>query len=156
MSSRFLYFCPPRLGGFSRASFALFIGHSLKAALTADLAALGPHLPHDLLNDGELDGLCGFNGFQENAPGVLDGIEVFGSASPLWHILSVARLGTGRQGRQNSNRPTTDFCIILSDGDCAGESARVRDAVGAGTRFAQRYRRVGAPLPRERDRKSGG
>lgn len=104
--SRFLYFCPPRLGGFSRASFALFIGHSLKAALTADLAALGPHLPHDLLNDGELDGLCGFNGFQENAPGVLDGIEGFCTASPLWHTSSVARMAGPRQGARISNRPT--------------------------------------------------
>src|ERR1035437_5069288 len=111
--SRCLYFCPPRLGGFSRASFALFIGHSLKAALTADLAALGPHLPHDLLNDGELDSLCGFNGFQENAPGVLDCIEGFCTASPLWHTSSVARMAGPRQGARISNRPTTEILVQI-------------------------------------------
>src|ERR1039457_2025426 len=89
--SGFLHFSPPRFSGFSSASAALLIGHGFQAAFSANLAALGPHLPHDLLNDCELDGLCRFNGFQENTPGILDGIELLGIASPLWHTSSLAR-----------------------------------------------------------------
>ena len=94
-------FCPTRFSSFSRASSSLFIGHGFQAALSTDLATLGPHLPHDLLNDCELDGLCGFNGFQENAPGILDGIEFLGIASPLWHTSSVTRNAAARQGARS-------------------------------------------------------
>ena len=113
---RVFHFCPSRFSGFSGTSFALFVGHGLKATLPADLPALGPHLPHDLLNDSELNGLCGFNGFQENAPGILYGIKVFCTASPLWHTSSVARTVLNRQGLQISNGPTTEISLALSYG----------------------------------------
>ena len=105
--SGFLRFRPTRFGSFPRASSALFVGHGFKAALAADLPSLGPHLPHDLLSDGELNGLCGFDGFQENAPGVLGSIKSFCSAFALWHTLSVARMAEFRQGHESSNGPTT-------------------------------------------------
>lgn len=109
--SGFLHFSPARFSGLSSAPAPLFVGHRLKAAFAADLAALGSHLTHDLLDDGKLDGFSRFNGFQENAPGILDGIELLGVASPLWHTFRVARTAAGRQGLENSNRPTTEFSM---------------------------------------------
>ena len=104
----FLCVRPSRLRCFPGATAALFIGHGFEAALPADSAPLRSHLPHDLLDDGKLDGFRHGDGFQRNAAGVLDGIERFSTfASPLWHTTSVTRNAAARQGAENSNRPTT-------------------------------------------------
>jgi hypothetical protein len=100
----FLCFCPSGFCGFSSASTALLVSHSYKSALAADLSALAPHVAHDLLNDGKLRRL---SGFQKHPACVLDGIKLFGSAFPLWHN---SKRGTNRQSGQedqNSNGPTT-------------------------------------------------
>ena len=111
ISGCFLHFRPARFRGFPSAPAALFIGHGFQAALPADLAAFGSHLPHDLLDDGKFDSLSGFNGFQKNAPSVLDGIKLLGIASPLWHTSRVARLAEVRQEGGISNGPTTQLPI---------------------------------------------
>jgi hypothetical protein len=100
---------PPRLRCFSGASASLFVGHGFKTTLPADSAPLGPHLPHDLLDDGKLYGFRQGDGIQRYPASVLDGIEVFCFASPLWHTSSVARIEAARQEVGISNRPTTDF-----------------------------------------------
>jgi hypothetical protein len=97
----FLRFRPSGLRSFPGTSAALFIGHGFEAALTADPAPLGPHVPHDLLNYGQLDGFRRFYGFHKHAPCVLDGIKFFAVASPLWHISSVARIAAARQAAAN-------------------------------------------------------
>src|ERR1022692_622024 len=104
----FLGVRPARLSSLPGAPTALFVGHGFKAALPADPAPLGPHLPHDLLDNGKFYGFRQRDGFQGNAAGVLDGIERFSTfASPLWHTSSVTRNAAARQGAENSNRPTT-------------------------------------------------
>jgi hypothetical protein len=120
----FLRFGPPRFRGLPSAPASLFVGHGFKPTLAADAPTLSAHVAHDLLNDGKLYRLCGFNGFQENALGVLDRIEFWNSACPLWHIY---KRGTERGNRQEgriSNRPTTGSiyavgCIPRCDG-CRG------------------------------------
>src|ERR1035441_3359011 len=107
--SGFLRFCPSRFSGFSSASAALLVAHRLKTTLAADLAALRAHFAHDLLDDGQFSSLGGFDGFQENAPGILNRIKRFGRASPLWHSPSVARMAGFRQDGRISNRPTTEM-----------------------------------------------
>jgi len=97
VSGGFLRSCPSRLSGLPSAPAALFIGHGFKAALAADTSALRPHVPHDLLDNGKLNGFRHGNGFQGRASGVLDGIESFCFASPLWHTSSVARFAAARQ-----------------------------------------------------------
>ena len=104
----FLGVRPSRLCRFPGATAALFVGHGFQAALPADPATLGPHLPHDPLDDGKLYGFRHGNGFQGNAAGVLDGIETFCFASPLWHTSIVTRNAAARQEAENSNRPTTN------------------------------------------------
>jgi hypothetical protein len=89
---------------FACASRALFVRHGFHSALTADPAALSAHVPHDLLNDGKLRGLCSF---QEYPAGILDGIKFRSAACPLWHT---PKRGTKPEDRQEmgiSNRPTT-------------------------------------------------
>jgi hypothetical protein len=67
------------------------------------------------------------NSFQENAPGVLDGIKVFCLASPLWHASSVARMAVARQEAETSNRPTTRTSAPKDDNqDVTRTSARIR------------------------------
>src|ERR1022692_2951980 len=87
----FLRFRPARLRCLPGATAALFIGHSFKTALATDSPDLGSHIPHDLLDNGKLNGFRPGDGFQGNAASVLDGIEVSCFASPLWHTSSVAR-----------------------------------------------------------------
>ena len=108
----FLGVCPARLRCLPGATAALFIGHGFEAALPADPAPFGPHLAHDLLDDGKLYGFRQGNGFQGNAAGVLDGIEYFCFASPLWHTSSVTRNAAARQEAKNSNRPTTEVRAV--------------------------------------------
>ena len=55
----FLCVCPPCFSGLSRATRALFVGHGGEPAFAADLATFGPHLAHNLLDDGQLDGFGG-------------------------------------------------------------------------------------------------
>ncbi|SRR5258708_6900980 len=104
----FLHFSPSCFSGLPGASPSLFVGHRFKPSLAADPTTLRSHVAHDSLNDGKFDRLRGFNGFQENAPGVLDRIKILSSACPLWHTSSVARITLLRQEARISNRPTTD------------------------------------------------
>ena len=101
----FFGFRPSRFSGLSSAPRSLFIGHRFKSAFAADPAALGSHVTHDLLNDAKFHG---FRSFQKNPAGVLDGIEFFDCAFPLWHT---PKRGTKRRNGQDmpiSNRPTTE------------------------------------------------
>jgi hypothetical protein len=98
---------PSRFCGLPSASPALFICHSFKAAFPANLSTLRAHLAHYLLDYGELGGFRGFNSLQENASGILNGIQVFASASPLWHDFRLAQIGPNRQVVNFSNGPTT-------------------------------------------------
>src|ERR1017187_556284 len=99
-----LRFCPTRFSGLACASFALFVGHGFKPALAADLAALGPHLAHDLLNDGKF---YSFRGFQEYTPRILDRVKFWSSAFPLWHTPKRCMNYENGQEGSFSNRPTT-------------------------------------------------
>ena len=101
----FLDLRPPRFSGLARAPFTLFVCHSFKPALAADLPAFGPHVTHDLLDDGKLSRLCGF---QENSSSVLNGVKFWSIACPLWHTPKRCMdYEIGQEGSV-SNRPTTD------------------------------------------------
>ncbi len=56
VSLGFLGLCPAGSSNFAGALFTLFVCHGLKPALAADIAALGPHLAHNLLDDGKFLG----------------------------------------------------------------------------------------------------
>jgi len=111
----FLGVRPARLRGFPGASAALFIGHGFKAALPADPAPLGSHLPHDLLDNGKLYGFRQGYSFQGNPARILNGIKVFCFASPLWHTSRLTRKATARQEAENSNGPTTEISASVRD-----------------------------------------
>ena len=95
---RFFGFGPARFSGLPCASFPLFVSHRLKASLAADLAALRPHLTHDLLNNSKFRSP---NRFEKNAPGVLDIIKFFRSAFPLWHMPQAWHETKGRSSGTN-------------------------------------------------------
>jgi hypothetical protein len=103
-SSGFIGFGPPRFGCFSGATAALFVCHSLKPALATDPAALGAHLPHDLLDYSKIRGL---SGFQQNTTSLSGDIKFLISACPLWHISKRCTDYRARQEGAISNRPTT-------------------------------------------------
>jgi hypothetical protein len=83
VSDRCVNFRPSHFGGLPGAPRTLFIGHGFEPTLTPDLAALGPHLSHDLLNDSNVSG---FRSFQKNPAGVLNRVKFFSCACALWHM----------------------------------------------------------------------
>jgi exodeoxyribonuclease III len=113
-SGGFLYFCPSSFSSFSGASFPLFVGHSFQSALAADLAALRPHLPHDLLNNSKFNGFNGADGLYGDPAGVLYGIKFFSIACALWHNYKRGTKREERQAMQISNGPTTEngICVL--------------------------------------------
>src|ERR1017187_2844464 len=146
----FLGVGPSRLRCLPGAAAALLIGHGFKAALPADSAALGSHLPHNLLDDGKFYGFRQGYGFQGHPAGVLDGIELFSTfASPLWHTSSVTRNAAARQEARNSNRPTTV--------GFAGGRGTTRNPAAAGrNNLAGPKQRGGVARQRHRHRSSLG
>jgi len=103
----FLGIRPSRLRCFPGATAGLFVGHCFEAALAADPSALGPNLAHNPRDDGKLYSFGHGDGFQGYPAGVLNSIEVFSIAIPLWHIFRLPRYAAARRGARISNRPTT-------------------------------------------------
>jgi hypothetical protein len=114
-----------------RGELPFRVGHGLKSTLTADLTSPASHFSHHLRDHRNLQRFRSFDGLQDYAPGVLDGVEFL--ATPLWHTSSVAWFRRGSQ--PEANFKLTHYANSRASvggvlGRLSAELARRRQAAG--------------------------